>query len=765
MKQIAFVGDYQPRKCGIATFTQDLRNAISGEYPEVDCFVAAVNDVKEGYDYPAEVRLEFDERDFKSYGRTAESLNLSNCDLVCLQHEFGIYGGPAGSHILAFLRDLAIPIVTTLHSVLKTPNSDQRRVMDDVIKLSSRLVVMSEHGRDFLRDVYDAPADRIDLVYHGIPDMPFADPNSFKGQFGLEGKYVGLTFGLLSPNKGLENVLKALPEIVREFPNFSYIILGETHLNLLREHGETYRLHLERLAQRLGVEDHVIFHNRFVDLAQLTDFMGAADLYITPYLNPAQITSGTLAYSFGCGKAVISTPYWHAEELLADGRGVLVPFNDPGAIAREAIFLLRDEPRRYAIRQRAYQLGREMIWPVVAREYMKSFERAREQGVGVSRVRAAMRTLGEQPVELPAVNLDHLRRMTDSTGMFQHATYSIPSFSEGYCVDDNARALLLTVMLEEAGAKEPCLAGLAETYIAFVAQAFNASNGRFRNFMSFDRRWLEEAGSDDSQGRTIWALGTCVGRSRHRSFQFLAAQLFEQALEFSTTSIAPRCWAFTLLGIHEYFRRLGGDAAIQDIRDRLSRNLVAAFHENSSDDWPWFENVLAYDNAKLPHALILAGRWGGNEEAFEVGLRALRWLVEVQRSEVGWFRPIGSNGFYVRGRERALFDQQPVDAQATTSACIEAFRATNDRFWLKEARSAFQWFLGRNDLDVEVHDWQTGGCRDGLHQDRPNENQGAESTLSFLLALVEMKLLDETLRAFGEPIESDRRGSSYFAKR
>src|SRR6267378_3293215 len=419
IRKIAFLGDYLPRKCGIATFTSDLLTAMAAEYTGTECFAVPVNDIKGGYEYPDAVRFEVEEQDLPSYQRAADFLNIGNADILCLQHEFGIFGGPAGSHVLALLRELRMPIVTTLHTVLREPNAEQRRVMRDLIRLSTRLVVMSERGREFLRDVYQAPEIKIDLIPHGIPDMPFADPNYFKDEFAVAGKQVLLTFGLLSPNKGIEFALRALPGIIREFPNVVYIVLGQTHPNLLRDEGEAYRLSLERLAKDLGVQKHVVFFNRFVELEELMRFIGAADIYLTPYLTEAQITSGTLAYAFGAGNAVVSTPYWHAAELLAGERGRLVPFRDAKAITEAVLELLRDEPLRHSMRKNAYKLGRDMVWGRVAQLYAKSFEQARQDHSFVGRKSSPIKTLDEQPGQLPQLKLDHLFRMSDSTGVFQ----------------------------------------------------------------------------------------------------------------------------------------------------------------------------------------------------------------------------------------------------------------------------------------------------------------------------------------------------------
>jgi glycosyltransferase involved in cell wall biosynthesis len=752
VRKIAFVGDHLPRKCGIATFTSDLLAAVASAHPQSQCLAVSVNDIPGGYEYPEVVRFEIEEQDLSSYLRAADFLNISNVDIVCLQHEFGIFGGPAGGHILALLRELRMPVVTTLHTVLRDPRVDQRRVMEGLISLSTRLVVMAERGRQMLREIYQAPPAKVDLIPHGIPDVGFVDPAYFKDQFGVEGRVVLLTFGLLSPNKGIEYVLNALPRILAEFPEVVYIVLGATHPNELREHGEAYRLSLEILAKKNKVDKNVIFYNQFVELENLKEFIGAADLYITPYLNQAQITSGTLAYAFGAGKAVVSTPYWHAAELLAEDRGVLVPFGDAPAIAREVVGLLRDDTRRHAMRKNAYRIGREMVWSNVAQMYLRSFECSRLEVAGTSRKSLATKTLDQKPRELPEIRLSHLSRMTDSTGVFQHAVFSVPNFSEGYCTDDNARAFVLAVLLGELGEDPERMRTLATTSAAFMHHAFDLKTQRFHNHMSFDRRWLDEQGSEDCQGRALWALGIGVGRSPYRSFRMMAGQLFALALPALTGFTSPRAWAFGLIGIHEYLQRLSGDSLVNQTRETLTCRLMERFEASAHPDWQWFEEELSYDNAKLAHALIVSGQATGQTAVLDRGLQALRWLTELQMSEQGHFRPIGSNGFYPRGGARANFDQQPVEAQATVSACLEAYRATSDFWWYEHAQRAFDWFIGWNDLGLELYSPETGGCCDGLHVDRVNGNQGAESTLAFLLSLAEMRLAQNIVTSFKELI-------------
>jgi len=743
--RIAFIGNYLPRQCGIATFTTDLCEAVAVEHPGATCIALPVNDNEAGYEYPSRVRFELAEKDIDSYRRAADFLNINSVDVVSLQFEYGIFGGRAGSHILALLRELRMPIVTTLHTILREPDPHQRRVLEEVAALSDRVVVMSERGAAFLREVYRISPAKIDLIPHGIPDLSFVDPGFHKDLFGVEGKIVLLSFGLLSANKGIENVIAALPAILAEHPNVVYFIVGATHPQVKQHDGETYRLSLQWLAQEKGVEGQVIFYNQFVTLDELVEFIGAADIYITPYQNPAQIVSGTLAYTLGAGKAIISTPYWYAEEMLADERGVLVPFRDPPALAAQVIDLLDNEAKRHAMRKRAYMFGRDMIWPQVARRYLESFARARAEKRNFTPSVFTVKPLDKRPAELPPLKLDHLRHMTDDTGMLQHALFTLPNYREGYTIDDNARALMVSVLADELGHSEG--AEIVSRYLAFICYAFNGETKRFRNFMDYQRNWLEASGSDDSHGRTLWALGTLLGRSNTPGLQSMAGRLFEQALPAILTTTSPRAWAFALIGIHEYLRRYDGDRRASQVREELAGRLLTLYQANRSKEWCWFEESLSYCNAALPHAFLMCGQSIPSSTMSDAALESLTWLADLQRDKTngGHFVPIGSNGFYKRGGVRARFDQQPVEAQAMVSACLEAHRITGDKNWYKEARRAFDWFLGRNDLHLSIYDPTTGGCRDGLHPDRPNENQGAESSLAFLQAVLELRLAENTL--------------------
>lgn len=747
---VAFIGSYTPRQCGIATFTTDLAHAVCSSKPDLQCLVMPVNDREEGYVYPPEVRFELQEQDLDSYRAAADFLNIHGVDLVCLQHEYGIFGGPAGSHILTFLRELRVPVVTTFHTVLKNPDAQQRSVLVEIARLSDRVVVMSQKAVDFLTTLYGIPADKIDLIPHGIPDIPFVDANFYKDQFGVEGRPLLLTFGLLSPNKGIENVIQALPAILKSFPDLMYFVVGATHPNVVRHDGEAYRTCLEQLARDNGVSEHVVFFNRFVSMDELIAFIGATDLYITPYLNQAQIVSGTLAYTVGAGKAVISTPYWYAEELLDEGRGSLVPFGDAEAIADQVIYLLGHDAERHTMRKKAYLYGREMIWPVVAQRYLDSFEQA-ARAYSLS-PRADRFNAPDEPLICPPLKLDHVERMTDSTGIFQHASFDIPNFQEGYTTDDNARALILCVLLEKAPALLPKPARrLAPHYLAFLGYAYAETSKRFRNFMSFDRKWLENVGSEDSHGRAVWALGTVLGRSNSDGMAGLASRILGSALTVTPDFTSPRAWAYTLLGIHEYRKRFSGDRLAHDALQALGGKLFALYQHNRTADWRWFEDVVSYGNAILPHALLICGSALNRPDMKAAALEALRWLVDVQLSAEGYFDFIGNQGFYRRNGERAVHDQQPIEAQAMVSACLYAYEVTGDRRWHQLAHTAFEWFLGRNHVGESLYVPQSGGCRDGLHPNAVNQNQGAESTLAFLMSACELQQYGAHL-ALGRPL-------------
>jgi glycosyltransferase involved in cell wall biosynthesis len=764
LRRIAFIGNSLPRRCGIATFTTDLQQAVSTSRPDLETGIVAMTDHGQTYDYPASVALQIKDGNVEEYVRAADFLNAGRFDAVCLQHEFGIFGGEAGAHILMLLSRLTMPVVTTLHTVLAKPTAAQRAVMEQIVKGSSKIVVMANKGRELLRSVYQVPEDKIEVIAHGIPDVAFVGPDAAKARLGFSGRSVVLTFGLLSPNKGIEVMIDAMPSILKRRPDAVYVVLGATHPNLVRDQGEAYRESLLARACELGVEDHVVFLDQFVDQPTLLEFISMCDVYVTPYLNEAQMTSGTLAYSYGLGKPVVSTPYWHAHELLADGRGVLVPFGDAVATGREIAELLTDDSRRQAICKRAYAVSRSMTWQRTAERYLSAFENARQghwlQALALPLERKAV----PEPLSpaLPAMRIDHFLSMCDDTGLFQHAVHSVPDRSHGYCVDDNARALLLACAFNNRGEQRlPEI--LTARFAAFVQHAWNPDTRRFRNFMGFSRTWLEPSGSEDSHARTLWALGECTRSDASPSRRRWAASLFAEALSSAQAFGSPRAWAFTLLGLDAYCAASPDDLHARDVRPVLADRLMRLLASVETPDWVWFEEGLAYDNARLPQALMMTGMATQTPAYVEAGLRTLRWLMSQQTAPAGHFRPVGTAGFGEQRQQPRAFDQQPVEAAATISACVAAWRADGDPEWKAVARRVFAWFLGSNDLTVALADPETGSCRDGLHPDRANENRGGESVVCYLLGLAEIRQLARVdddqvrpaaLRAVGARISS-----------
>lgn len=736
--RIAIIGTHTPRQCGIATFTSDLAQALASADHSISIDVVAMSDCGT-HVYPDRVRHEILDQDYDSYREAAAHINQEHYDVLSVQHEYGIFGGAAGGYLLNLVREAKMPIVTTLHTVLQNPSPSQRLVLDELLQLSERVIVMSHKAVGFLTDIHDVPEDKIDFIHHGIPFIPKSHDGNLKLRLGIDGPMI-LTFGLLSPDKGIEYVIEAMPAILAQVPGAMYVVVGATHPHVRASSGEVYRESLMKLARDLDVESHVIFDDRFIPIEELVDHLAAMDVYITPYLNPNQITSGTLAYAVGAGKTVISTPYWYAAELLDEGRGVLVPYRNASSLAEAVIQTQGDNQARKLMEQKAADLGRQMQWPNVAKLYIEAFTRAlRGSSDRMAALIPRIVIETDEQVALSKVNVRHLKDMSDDTGLLQHATHNVPNRSEGYCVDDNARALLFTALLEDRGPLPENLSLLQGRYLSFVLDAFNPENGRFRNFMSYQREWLEATGSEDSQGRSLWALGTLVHRTANRDRANAARSLFERAASGLFDTSSPRTWAYTILGLEEYLKAHPDEGRMHDLMQTMACNLWRRAELGMCEEWPWFEDRLAYANARLPQAMIVAGRSIASPEMVAIGLDSLSWLMKLQTGPDGVFAPIGSDGFYVRGGERAMFDQQPLEAWASVSACLTAFSITADRKWTREAKRAFDWFLGHNMVGTPLYDPSSGGCRDGLHHNRANANQGAESTLSYLCALMEMQ--------------------------
>ena len=740
INRVALVGNHAPRQCGIATFTGDLAQAIQS--CGVDVLVVAMNDREIGYDYPDIVTFQVDQHRLESYEDAAMHLHRQNIDVVCVQHEYGIFGGPAGDYLLKLLQAVKQPIITTLHTILQNPTAEERKVITELAQLSEYFVVMSQKGKVMLKEVHDIDGDRIKVICHGVPAMDRVSPKPYLEKLTLGGKRLILTFGLLSEDKGIQYMIGAMPQIVQDHPDAYYLIVGATHPNVRAHSGERYRQSLQELALANGVSDHVGFVDRFVPLSELTDYLSAASIYVTPYLKKEQITSGTLAYAFGSGKAVVSTPYWHAEELLADGKGILVPFSDSAALAREINGLLSNGERMESVQSNAFEEGKLMQWPVVGAKYVDTFFAA-QQSSRETLSRLATETSAESDgIEIATeFGLDHVLTMTDKTGILQHSNFSVPNRFEGYCTDDNARLAIVGAWLES----EPKHANLAvnfqHTGLSFMHHAFNDETERMRNFMSFDRNWLEEYGSEDSHGRSLWSLGVLCAESSVSGIREVAKRLFDKSIPQVESFTSPRAIAFTVIGLTRVITAFPHES-YQAILKKLAKRLNDFYLACSEPNWRWFENQLAYDNARLSQALWSAGECLNNVEMQENAEQSLAWLTQIQTSHRGWFLPIGSNGFYDKGGSRAIHDQQPLEAAATIDACFEAFRITGDPVWQHEVWKAYRWFLGTNSEGTSLIDTDTGGCKDGLMKGGLNHNQGAESTLAFVASCLTVRRME-----------------------
>ncbi|UYY76156.1 glycosyltransferase family 4 protein [Sphingomonas sp. R1] len=742
IRHLALLGNFLPRKCGIATFTTDTYTALAERYPGIQVDVYAMDDLPGQYAYPPQVTGSIAQNDRSAYLEAARKIEASGAEALWIQHEYGIFGGAAGELLLALTDRVSIPVIVTLHTILERPSADERRVMEALIRRASTLIVMAEKGREILKRVHGVDDGKIEVIPHGVPDRDFADTAAFKPAFGWAGRDVILTFGLLAPSKGIETMIEAMPAVAAAHPDALYVILGATHPHLVAHEGEAYRDRLKAQIAALGLERNVAFVDRFVEQSDLLDYLQAADIYATPYPNPAQITSGTLSYAVSMGKPVISTPYVHATEILDEGHGVLVDFGDSVAFSREINRLLADREERLALAGRAYARGRTMLWARLAERAIAAFDAILDE---------KPRRIGSANVELPPLHpvLTAVERMSDSTGMLQHSIYSVPDRRHGYCIDDNARALILMSKIDDID--EAVRDRWMAIYGGFVQHAWNPDKRKFRNFMNFDRSWCEDEGSEDSNGRAIWALGVTARDARAQKHRDWASVLFDETASIAFDLGSPRAHAFAMLGAAAMAEAHPGHPLSREILTRFGNELVALLERTRRPAWSWFEIVLAYDNARLPEALLRAGQVLGRRDFIDTGLETLGWIVERQTSPEGRFRAVGTESFGREYAEPLPFDQQPLEAQATIDACLAAHQAVGERRWAEEAMRAYRWYLGANDLDVPLASVADGGCFDGLMPTGLNRNQGAESILALQLANCAISALSKRNKSVAGP--------------
>ncbi len=730
MIKVAFIATYPPRKCGIGTFTKNLyHSVINKENPDenhIDGFVVALNDHDQKYDYPKEVKYTIRQEHQRDYLKAAKSINISGADLCILEHEYGIFGGKDGVYVLPLIHRLEIPLLVTLHTVLKNPSYNEKLILQEICKMAYKVVVMSKKASEFLMTIYGVPEEKIAFIEHGVPDLKF-NRELTKSEFKLEDKKILMTFGFLSRNKGIETVIKALPEVVKKHPDVLYMVLGKTHPNVIRHDGEEYRNYLLRLVKEMNVENHVFFLNEHMTQKELFKYLSAADIYITPYLNEAQITSGTLSYAIGVGTGVISTPYWHAAELLADGRGRLFDFGDFKGLAYILNDLLGHPDKLNELRRRAWEYGRKITWPKIGEQYARLFREIKDKGIKVIPTRETV----VDPFLLPPFSLAHVQRLTDDTGILQHAKYGIPNLKEGYCLDDNARALLMVLKAYQQK-KDPVALELLPIYLSYIHYMQN-TDGSFRNFMSFNRNYLDKKGSEDAFGRAIWALGYLIRYAPNDAYYQTGMEIFSKAYTHFSELKSIRGISNTILGISHYLLHRPTDENMLSVLKNISYKLLEAYDKHKTTEWKWFEPVLTYDNGLMPHALLHAAEILKDENIKNVGIETMDFLTEVTFKE-GYLSIIGNEKWYHRGEERSEFAQQPIDALAMVLMFYQAFLLTEDKNYLDKLYKSFMWFLGENELRLSLFDFETKGCCDALEKDGINRNQGAESTLSYLIS-------------------------------
>lgn len=726
--KITLIGTYPPRGCGIGTFTHNLVNAMTLDQgiAKESALVIAMDDQEQSYDYPPEVKLVIRQQQQPDYLQAARFINLSGSDVCILQHEFGIFGGQNGVFILPLLYRLEIPLIVTLHTVLQNPSYNEKAVLTEICKMAEKVIVMTKKAVEFLTEIYNVPPGKIALIGHGVPAFDFSHELA-KKEYKLTGKNVLLTFGLLSRNKGIETVIKSMPAVVAQFPDTVYIVLGKTHPAVVRSSGEEYRVWLLRLTKSLGLDKHVLFLNEFIDEKELFQYLRAADIYITPYVNKAQITSGTLSYAIGAGTATLSTPYWHAEELLADGRGRLFDFNDDKALSGIILDLLAHPEKLRQLRSTAHAYGQETTWPKAGKKYLDLARKVMQRGVKPRDTKEIVL----DPSLLPPFSLDHVLRMTDDTGIIQHAKFGIPNLKEGYCLDDNARALLMVLMVQNQ-TRHAVARDLLPIYLSYIHYMQN-EDGTFRNFLSFRRDFLDQQGSEDSFGRAIWALGYLLGNAPNDAYFQSGREIFFAAAPNFEKLNSVRSIANTIIGLSYYLKSSPQDEEMTSRLRNLSFKLVNAYKLHQGENWYWFEELLAYDNAILPLSLLHAAGILNDETIKATALESMEFLSGITLKD-GCFSPIGNAQWYLKDCSPSLFAQQPLEALAMVLMFHQAYHLTKDKTWLNKLYTSFMWFLGDNDLRMCLYDFETKGCCDGLESDGVNRNQGAESTLSYLIS-------------------------------
>ncbi len=721
---IVFLSTYPPRECGIATFTQDLlllSQKLLGT--RVNCKVAALNlSPLDTYKYPPEVEWEIDQNDRKAYITLAQTINNDkNISGVIIQHEYGIFGGEEGEKILSFMKNCRKPMLVTLHTILPQPHPKMKEVTSHIIKLATTIVVLTQNSKKIIEEIYPHSIGKAFIIPHGIHDSKFSDSEKYKKILELEHHTILSTFGLLSRNKGIGFVIRALPEVIKKYPKVLYLILGETHPVIRRKEGEKYRIELAMLIKKLGLKKYVRFYDQYLTLADLIEFLKATDIYIATSTNPNQAVSGTFSYALGTGRAVISTEFAQAKEIITPEVGRLVPIKNSPALTTALLDLLSDEKRLRKMNRTAYQITRPMLWSNVAKQY----------------IHLLMRTVA------PAINLKHLHTLTDEFGLFQFAREAVPNKDFGYTLDDNARALIVcSLLLQQKRSKE--VEDLAEIYFSFIKKC-QLPDGSFINYIGHNKVETEQntrENLEDAQSRAMWALSVVIANKKLSSkMREQAQQIFLLTLKNGGKPQSLRARAFIIKSYAIAQEHLSNEREelVNHIKEHADV-LISSLQENSHKSWRWFEQHLTYNNAILPEALLIAGSIIKNEIYTHSGIQSLQFLIKKTFSS-NLYRPIGHSRWYKNLKERSQYDQQPEDPSSMILALVTAYKNTHNEEYKNLAIKCFSWFLGYNTLNKSLYDAESGGCYDGLHADRVNLNQGAESLISYLMANITIKEL------------------------
>ncbi|MCB0804891.1 MAG: glycosyltransferase [Bacteroidales bacterium] len=723
--KIAYITTYNPRECGIATFCESIIRDVPELHKgmEHDHMVIAMNDQGEHYQYPDSVKYTIREEVLDDYLKAAGFIN-ENADIVILQHEFNIFGGEDGVYILPLMNKLTVPSIAVFHTVYKKPSVSQKLILQELSKMVQKVVVISQTASDFCRSVYEIPLAKLQVIRHGVPEIKLGTDEA-KNKIGLPEKKIIMTFGLLTRNKGLETVIRAMPEIVKKHPDVVYLCLGKTHPTVKKVSGEEYREFLESLVKELHVEDTVIFKNKFLSDEDLEVYLAAADFLITPYQHEEQISSGPLTFAMGSETAILSTPFWYAEEMLKDDRGLLFGFKDHEKLAVEVNMLLDDSNKLKKYKSNSHKFGKAITWKNIATEYLELAEQIVQGGAAQNDAEIVRKSY-----HIPDIDITHLRRLTTDTGIISHARFGFPDYASGYSLADNAMAMFAVAICQDEIKAETN--DLLTVYLSFIRFMQN-KDGSFRNHLGYDHSFGHDQSSQLAMGKTICSLGYLIANSPAYIYLEAAKDIFEQSIGIFDKFDDPRAISAAITGIYHFLSIHRTDQHVLELISDLTSKLIEKYEEFSEGEWKWFEPELNGEYGLIPQALLCASEITGRIDAREIAIGSVKFLTGLTLSE-GHLSLIGTDERYSKNGKRAYFAQLPIDAMHMVLMYKKAYEVSGNRIFYENMLTSFNWFLGENDLRFSVYDPESKGCCDGLEEKGINRNQGAQSTAAFLIA-------------------------------